>query len=267
MERPQYIDWLITEEGISLNDGSPITCFRIDYSDDESILDQWALHIRRHYINDEDLCESIDIYGTDVESYLRKHIIPQKGDDLGPTARSGDITEILIADLLEYIMGYSVPRYKQMNRSGISNSEHGTDVIGYKFISADKIPNSNDELIAAEVKAALTSNDYTPIKKAIIDSQKDEERLAHTIDYCRKKLKYLGNKVQSEEIKRFSFKPENDYKIVYMAAGVSSRETVDMVIKFTDDEKVVINCNQSVFYIHGKRLMELAHNIYERCIR
>ena len=43
----------------------------------------------------------------------------------------------MVSDLLEFIMGYTVPRYKQMNRSGKNNSEHGTDIIGYKFYKPD----------------------------------------------------------------------------------------------------------------------------------
>ena len=50
MEKPQYIDWIVEENGIVIKDDIPLKCYKIDYKDDESILDDWALHIRRNYI-------------------------------------------------------------------------------------------------------------------------------------------------------------------------------------------------------------------------
>ena len=55
MEKPQYIDWIVEETGIVIKDDIPLKCYKIDYKDDESILDDWALHIRRNYIEDTEL--------------------------------------------------------------------------------------------------------------------------------------------------------------------------------------------------------------------
>ena len=68
-----------------------------------------------------------------IKQYLHDYVIPQKGEELGATVRSADITEILISDLLEFVHQYSVPRYKLKNRSGKNNSQQGTDVIAYKY--------------------------------------------------------------------------------------------------------------------------------------
>ena len=158
------MDWLIEEKGVVINGTNEVISYRIDYSDNSTVIDDWALHIRRNYIKDQDLIESASINGLTIEQYLKKYIIPQKGEPLGATARSGDIAEIVVSDLLEFVMGYTVPRYKQMNRSGKNNSEHGTDIIGYKFYKIDKSPNDKDELVATEVKAELTSESYDPLK-------------------------------------------------------------------------------------------------------
>ena len=266
MERPSYIDWIVEETGITIKDGIPIKCYKIDYKDDEAIFDEWALHIRRNYIEDEDLLLDAEINGMSIEQYLRERIIPQRDEPLGPTARSGDIAEIIFCDLLEFLFNYSVPRYKQKNRSGKNNSEHGTDVIGYKFFDKNKKPNEKDELIAAEIKALLTKRDYSPLEKAITESKKDEQRLARTIDYCRKRLKEFGNIEQSDEVARFLLKPDNNYKLTYSAAGFSSRQTVESEIELTvSGEELQISSKQKIFYIHGKSLMDLAHKIYERC--
>lgn len=266
MKKPQYIDWIVEETGIVIKDNIPLKCYKIDYKYDESILADWALHIRRNYIEDDELKEDADDNEMSVEQYLRNYIIPQKVEELGPTARSADITEILISDLLEFVYQYSVPRYKLKNRSGKNNSQQGTDVIAYKYKNEDKTPNDKDQLVAAEVKATLSNAEYAPIKSAIIDSRKDEHRLARTVNYCRKRLKELGKIEESEEVKRFLFKPDNNYHITYVSAGVSSRENVDEIIELDfSNEELVIRKNELIFYIHGKKLMELVHNIYERC--
>lgn len=268
MNKPRYIDWLVEEKGLVVQGGHEVRSYRIDYTDDSSVIDDWALHIRRNYIKDEDLNESAQLNGLTVEQYLKMYIIPQKDEPLGATARSGDIAEIVVSDLLEFIMGYTVPRYKQMNRSGKNNSEHGTDVIGYKFYKPDKTPNERDELIATEVKAKLTSEDYDSLASAIEHSGKDEDRLARTIDYCRKKLRYQNDSKYSEEVTRFLIKPENNYKIIYCAAGISSRTAIDKGITLSiDGEELKISDSQAIFFIHGKKLMDLVHKVYERCIQ
>lgn len=266
MEIPSYIDWIVEETGITIEEGISIKCFNIDYKEDEAVFENWALHIRRNYIDDEDLLSDAEINEMSVEQYLHDYVIPQKDETLGPTVRSGDITEILVCDLLEFVFNYSVPRYKQKNRSGKNNSEHGTDVIAYKFFNGSKKPSEKDELIATEVKAVLTKYDYTPLENAIVESKKDEQRLARTIDHCRKRLKELGQREQSVEISRFLLKPDNNYKLTYAATGISSRENVDEEIKLSaSGEELQIRKGQEIFFVHGKKLMDLTHKIYERC--
>lgn len=268
MDKPKYIGWIIKETGITIKDNIPLNCYRIDYEGDDAVLDDWALHIRRNYIDDDTLIEDSNANGMTVEQYLYKYIIPQKDEPLGPTARSGDMAEILISDLLEFVFNYSVPRYKLINRSGKNNSQQGTDVIAYKYHNADKTPSSRDQLMSTEVKATLTKNEYTPIKRAIKDSQKDCDRLARTINYCRKRLKELGKIDESDDIARFLLKPDSNYKITYAAAGISSKETVDEIIDLDiSGEDLVIRSEQMLFFVHGKKLMELAHNLYERCTK
>ena len=266
MDRPNYIDWIVEESGVTIIDGIAINSYKIEYKEDDTILDNWALHIRRNYIEDENLVIDAEMNGMTVEQYLHDYVIPQNDEVLGPTVRSGDISEILVCDLLEFVLNYSVPRFKQKNRSGKNNSEHGTDVIAYKYFCGGDSPSETDELIATEVKAELTSRSYDPLKNAIVESKKDEQRLARTIDYCRKRLKELGNAEQSREVARFLLKPDNNYKLTYAAAGISSRQTVDREIELSvSGKKLQISNNQRIFFIHGKTLMDLAHKIYERC--
>lgn len=54
-------------------------------------LDDWALHIRRNYIEDTGLQEDVDDNEMTVEQYLHDYVIPQKEETLGATVRSADI--------------------------------------------------------------------------------------------------------------------------------------------------------------------------------
>lgn len=278
MGEPEYLKWIVEKKGVIFNNGIPVKCYKVEYNNDPAILDAWALHIRRHYISDEELADECDLLEITSDDYLKTYVIPQKDEGLGPTARSNTISEILFADLMEFIMGYKVPRCRQYNMSGKTVSEHGTDVIGYKFIKADKKPSINDRLVATEVKAVLSKSDMTVIDSAVKDSGKDEYRVSLTLNYMRKKLKMMGKIEESEDILRFQKKTKkgHDYHIDYVAAGITSLPSIPeknidgkttAVIPEIDGNTLTINNNTSVFFVHGKQLMQLTHEIYERCVK
>lgn len=268
MKKPKYINWIAEESGIVFEDNTPLNCYTLSYTLDFDILDEWALHLRKHYISDATLAEALSIHKLTPEQYLREFVIPQKTDVYGPVSRSNDITEILVSDMFEFVFNYTVPRCKQDGRSGKALSEHGTDVIAYKFYKDDRTPNRNDVLVAAEVKAKLTADTADAIIAAANDSQKDEHRYAHTLDYYRKKLNSLGNRTQAAEIARFQQKSDYNYKMKLIGAAISSQETIDkkMLMGITGAQ-LSLKSNQEIFYLHGRKLMELTHEVYERCVR
>ena len=76
--KPEYLKWLIKEKDVIFDNGKSLFCYEIDYDDEESILDDWALHLRRHYISDEELeedCEELDL---PVGDYLKKILFHKK---------------------------------------------------------------------------------------------------------------------------------------------------------------------------------------------
>lgn len=76
MERPLYINWIVDEEGITFEDGKPLKCYKLSYENDEKVFDDWALHIRKHYIEDDELIEDSTITGLgDLAIYTRIHKI------------------------------------------------------------------------------------------------------------------------------------------------------------------------------------------------
>ena len=277
MERPSYLKWLIEEKGVTLDNGEPIQCYKLDYVKDDETLNAWAIHIRRHYISDEELDESCEELEISPEEYLKQFVIPQKGKDrMAGTARSNGISEILFSDLLEFIYGLEVPRCRMENMSGPTVSEHGTDVIGYKYYNADKSPDIKDRLVTVEVKAGLTQKTTQVIEKAVIDANKDEYRIAQSLDYMRKKLKRMNKQAEAEDILRFQKKTKYDYQLENYAAGMSSMEEIPeqkvdgnemKIIPEIVGEDLRLKGDAGIYYVHGKSLMELAHNIYDRCVR
>jgi len=268
MNQPKYINWFVEESAITLEDGAPISCYRLDYKLDNDVYCEWALHLRQHYESDDELKESLNITGKSVEEYLRTYVIPQKNDAFGSTSRSNDFTEIMVSDLLEFIHGYTVPRCKQRNRSGKTQSEHGTDILAYKYAKSPKKPDSKDELLAVEVKAGLSSDKYEPINDAVIDSHTyDEVRHALTLNFYRKKLRNINND-QANEIARFQQKSEHDYIITYIAAAIISRDKIanDVILGIRGDD-LELRKDNKIFLIHGKKLMALAHDIFGRCVK
>ena len=277
MERPSYLTWLIEEDGVILDNGELIKCYKLDYSDDEEILNAWAIHIRRHYISDDDLKESCDEIEITPEEYLKQNVIPQRNlDNMAGPARSNGISEILFADLLEFVYDLEVPRCRMYNMSGKTVSEHGTDVIGYKFQKANKTPSINDRLVTVEVKAGLTQNTAEVIEKAVIDAKKDEYRLAQSLDYIRRKLRSMNKEEEAKDILRFQKKTKFNYIIEKYAAGMSSLceipekdiegKSVKIIPEIVGDE-LRLKGDARIYYVHGKRLMELAHKVYDRCVK
>lgn len=59
MNRPQYINWIVKEDGVVFEDQQQLNCYKLSYEIDDATLDDWALHIRRHYVSDDELEEDV----------------------------------------------------------------------------------------------------------------------------------------------------------------------------------------------------------------
>ena len=123
-------------------------------------------------------------------------------------------------------------------------------------------------IFAASAQISQAQEFGSLLKSAVKDSKKDALRLARTVNHCRKRLQELGLNSESQEVTRFLLKPEHDFQVKYIAAGLSSQETVEKEIKLSvSADELCIGIDREVYFIHGKELMTLAHDIYERCVR
>lgn len=175
LPRPSYIKWLLREK--KHVPGIPTDCYFLDWDIDEAELEAWALHVRRHYIRDDELLEDSSLYRMNVEEYLSNFCIPMRyeRDRRGSSVRAGDFAEIIISDLLQFVEGLSVPRYKQVDRLNPNASDQGSDVVAYK-IKDPNDPVKDDLLLIVEVKAKLT--DPVRLEKVI------ENAAAHSKKRC-----------------------------------------------------------------------------------
>lgn len=74
---------------------------------DEAVLSAWAKHSRNHYCLDTD----IDFLRgkQSRKDYLNALKFPCSSTKLGPGIRAGDFGEILVADYLQWRLGFWVP--------------------------------------------------------------------------------------------------------------------------------------------------------------
>ena len=73
----------------------------------------------------------------------------------------------------------------------------------------------------------------------------------------------MGKFDESNCVERFQKKTESPYKISYVGAAISSQPEIENKVIAGMQLKV----NQSIFYVHGADLMNLAHQIFERCTK
>ena len=275
MEIPAFIPWIISESRIKLEEDKEVECYFLDYDiSNEETLNAWAKHIRRQYESDTSLDESIIALGLEKEEYLRGLVIPQKEMVKGPMTRSADFGEIIIADLIQYIKNYDVPRCKMYNRATPTQSQQGTDILAYKFINANYSPSDNDEMLAIEVKWGASKNNYSPLIDALKDSKKDKYRAGITLNFYRKQLMMMGNTDEALRISRFQKKSEVNYKIKMISAAGINKLKVDAMdlCQLVETESnlkenpLEISGIDGIFLMHCDRMMDLIHELSERCI-
>ena len=110
---------------------------------------------------------------------------PDKAKAPGPSIRAGDFAEILVADYLTYLQGYTVPRTRY-DRKGVPNeSTKGPDVLAFK--TQEDNP-SNDELLVYEVKAKLSATPKPMLQEAIDHSGKDYLRLGESLNGIKQRM-------------------------------------------------------------------------------
>lgn len=263
---PAYIDWLVdTGERELTACGREIQIWELDPQEDEAILSAWASHFRQHYVSDDDLPAMADGTGLSYSEYLRTLVFPDAKEPPGPSVRSGDFGEILVADYIEFILGYWCPReLRFQDRWNRNESTKGCDIVGFKFAS-DAPADPADELFIFESKSGMAKTNSNRLQDAIDDSIKDKVREGMTLNALKRRLLNKGELDQAGRIQRFQNQADRPFRRINGAAAILG----DQVFAETDFTAADTSGhpngdNIRLIVIRGPSLMKLVHALYER---
>jgi hypothetical protein len=263
---PDYLRWLIdTGEKLSTKDGKKVEVLEFCCAYEEAIMSAWAIHFRNHYCSDTD----IDFLrkGTPYSrrEYLNCIKFPDQSIPPGPSIRAGDFGEILVADYLEFHLGYWVPRTKYAEKAIRNESVKGSDVIGFKFFNAQNL-SSRDILAIFEAKTQFSSKlDGSRLQDAVDGSVKDHIRKAESLNAIKQRYFELGQLDNCEKVERFQSPEDHPYDEVSGAAALISSHLFDPdKLSTTYTYEHPNSKNLHLVIIRGDTFMDLVHELYRR---
>jgi len=260
---PEHCEWFEdTGTVLSTSDNKAVRVLRFNYQEDIHVLNAWAIHFRRHYCSDSDLAASCAAMGMTAADYLRDIKLPGLTAP-GPSIRSGDFSEILVADYIQYLLGYVVPRTRYDRKDTRDSSTKGIDILGFKYIDKEN-PGEDDELITCEVKASLTAPASNNLQAAINGSKLDFEiRLPLALNAAYQRLRDRGDLETATALERFMNQTVRPYTnisaAVLMCSDAAWRE--QLVI---ESEGAHPNTRLELLVFLGNDLMTLANRLYEQ---
>lgn len=259
----EHLQWLVeTGEEITTKCGKKAKIFRFDYDvNNQEVMAKWAKHFRNHYCSDNQI-DFLRAPSQTRADYLLTMKFPDQTKAPGPSIRSGDFAEILVADYLTYLHGYTVPRTRY-DRKGVPNeSTKGSDVLAFK---RDVNDSANDELLVYEVKAKLSDKPKSMLQEAIDHSSKDYLRLGESLNGIKQRMFDRQEMASVGLVNRFQDSVNQPYKTRFGAAAVCSNSAFDIDILSEADSSLHPYANDlELIAFHGEELMSLAHALYER---
>jgi len=246
-------------------EGRDVSLWRLQIPENENLLSAWAKYFRQHYCLDTEIDAMRAGTGLSRKDYLVDLIFPDKSKDWGPAVRTGDFSEILVADYLEFILGYWVPRKKYAEKAVRNESVKGVDILGFKLTDPNN-SSPDDSLFAFEVKGQLSGKTYdNKLQDAINHSSKDYLRRAQTLNAIKRRLRVAKDWERSDIVERFQNKADYPYTYRSGAAAVltdSVFEVADISISNTANHNN--SARLDLLIIQGQDLMSLVHVLYER---
>jgi hypothetical protein len=192
-------------------------------------------------------------------------VFPDAKETPGPSLRSGDFGEILVADYIEFILGYWCPReLRYQDRWSRNDSTKGCDVIGFKFAS-DQPSHQDDELFIFESKSGMSKTAANRLQNAIDDSVKDRLREGMTLNALKRRMLIKGDIQQADRVKRFQNEAARPFRRINGAAAILDDAVFAETNLTTADAAAHPNADQlRLIVIRGPSLMKLVHALYER---
>lgn len=267
----KHIKWLDdTGERCVTACGKVVPIYRFNYiATDDLTMSSWAYHFRNHYCEDSTIDSLRAGYKISKKDYLINLKFPvekalNKSEKTGPATRSGDFSEILVADYLSSKLKYWVPRIRYEFKINRNTSEQGTDVLAMKFDAKKFSP--KDELFVFEVKATLSGKKKpNRLQDAIDHSDKDRFRIGESLNAVRQRLQLKNRHKEADYILRFQSLKDDPYIIKFGAAAVMTDDAFDKALIASCNSKTHVNQDKlELFVINGADMMKLCHSLYER---
>lgn len=263
---PTYLKYLKkTGKSLRSADGKNIDVWELSAPEADPCLSEWAATFRQHYCLDNEIDDLRDGTGLSRSEYLLQLVFPDKTKAPGPGVRSGDFAELLVADYVEYKLGFWVPRGKYAEKAIRDESVKGVDILGFKVVEQGK-ESPADTLLAFEVKAQLGGGKYEDrLQKAVDDSSKDYLRSAYTLNATKRRLLNAGLEKGALVVRRFQNMADRPYAFTSGAAAVLSDDSYDeSAIQATKTAEHENAASLELIVVRGSQLMALVHALYER---
>lgn len=261
-----HIKWLINNgKRITTVDGTVVDVWELRHKKDDKVLSSWAKHFRNHYCLDHQIDYYRKGYKYSRKDYLNTIKFPDPQKAPGPSVRAGDFGEVLVADYLEYLCNYWVPRTRYGNKTVRNESTKGCDVIGF-FMSNEDLPCPEDRLAIFEVKTQFSGKTAKKrLQDAVNDSAKDIVRKAESLNAIRQRL-YESNELEdADKIDRFQNEVDCPYNEVYGAVALFDNVFFDdHLISLTDASSHPRSNCLTLLVIKGDEMMKLVNELYRR---
>jgi hypothetical protein len=263
---PKYINWLInTGQTLHTSDSKPVRVFEFRYNKDEDTLSEWAAHFRNHYCADNEIDILRKGTGLSRSEYLKQIKFPSLSTTLGPSIRAGDFGEILVADYLEFLMGFWVPRSRYCDKAARDESTKGSDILGFKIIKSGK-ESINDTLAIYETKTQFSRGRANGrLQEAVDSSAKDVTRKAESLNAI--KQGFLKTRQINLMLRIERFQNPADHPYTEVSGAVALFSTICYTPECADNVNSSNHPNKDnlvMIVIHGKDMMGLVNELYRR---
>ena len=262
----EHIKWLVnTGEQLKTVDGKDVEVWEFQHQDDDDVLSAWAKHFRNHYCFDSEIDYWRKGYKYSRSEYLNSIKFPDPKSAPGPSIRAGDFGEVLVADFLEYLLGYWVPRTRYGDKTIRNESTKGSDIIGFHIVKNGKA-SSKDRLAIFEAKAQFSGKKPNArLQDAVDGSVKDIARKAESLNAIKQRLHGRNELDDAEKIERFQNEVDYPYKEVYGAVALFENPLFDSgLTSSTDSRSHPHSSDLALVVIKGDQMMALVHELYRR---
>jgi hypothetical protein len=262
----KHVKWFVnTGERLKTDAGNKVEVWEFRYQNDDKVLSAWAKHFRNHYCLDTQIDYWRKGIGCSRADYLNRIKFPDKSKAPGPSIRAGDFGEILVADFLEYLRGYWVPRTRYGDKDIRNESTKGSDILGF-FIKDEENISTDDTLAIFEAKAQFSGTKPNPrLQDAVDGSAKDQTRKAESLNAVKQRLYDQGEIRNAGKIERFQNDVDYPHEEAYGAVALFEERLLDVGLVKKTKTIDHPNANRLVLLvISGAHMMDLVHELYRR---